>query len=110
VKYLVKSRSVAYEAPGQITYYHIELDSHDVILAEGLPCETYLEAGQRAAFSDGGKVIQAHPTFAPRPEDATLVWDALGYAPLVVAGPVVERARLRLATTRPPHDRGRMAR
>jgi hypothetical protein len=101
VKYLVNGHSVAYRPAARVTYYHIELEHHDVILAEGLPCETYLDAGYRAAFANGGSVVQAHPTFAPPPEDVALVWDALGYAPLVVAGPVVERAKLRLALVLP---------
>jgi hypothetical protein len=96
VKYLVNGHSIAHREAARVTYYHIELESHDVILAEGLPAETYLDAGHRSAFGNGGTVVDAHPTFAPPPEDAVLVWDALGYAPLVVAGPAVERVRCQL--------------
>jgi hypothetical protein len=36
-----------------VTYYHVELAAHDVILAEGLLCESYLDTGNRAAFVNG---------------------------------------------------------
>jgi hypothetical protein len=40
------------------------LPRHAVILAEGLPAESYLDTGNRAAFSNGGDAIAAHPEFA----------------------------------------------
>jgi hypothetical protein len=67
-----------------------------VILAEGLPAETYLETGHRTAFANGGVVVEAYPTFVPEPRDALLHWDARGYGPLMVTGAAVRRARLRL--------------
>lgn len=33
-----------------VTYYHVELDRHDVILAEDLHCETYRDTGNRDRF------------------------------------------------------------
>jgi autotransporter passenger strand-loop-strand repeat protein len=93
VKYLINGDTVAQRDCRQVTYYHIELASHDVILAEGLPAETYLEAGHRAAFVNGDAVVQLHPAFAPDTMDAQLRWEAVGYAPLAVTGAAVERAR-----------------
>jgi hypothetical protein len=46
-----------------VTYHHIELESHDIILAEGLPAESYLDTGSRAAFEGEGSLI-LHPDFA----------------------------------------------
>ena len=63
-----------------ITYWHVELMRHDIILAEGLPVESYLETGDRSAFSNGGAVTAMFPDFAAR------TWEAEGCAPLVVAG------------------------
>jgi len=37
----------------QVSYYRVELPSHDVILAEGLPAESYLDTGNRADFKNG---------------------------------------------------------
>ncbi len=31
----------------EVVYWHVELDSHDILLAENLPTESYLEAGNR---------------------------------------------------------------
>lgn len=36
------------------TYFHVELDAHDVLFAEGLPSESYLDTGNRAAFENAG--------------------------------------------------------
>src|SRR5579859_1498178 len=33
-----------------VTYYHVELDSHDVLLAEGAAAESYLDTGNRHTF------------------------------------------------------------
>lgn len=35
-----------------VNYYHLELDEHDAILAEGLAAETYRETGQRSSFEE----------------------------------------------------------
>jgi autotransporter passenger strand-loop-strand repeat protein len=93
VKYLINGDTVAQQDCRHVTYYHLELASHDVILAEGLPAETYLETGHRAAFSNGDAAVQLHPIFAPETVDAQLRWEAVGYAPLAVTGTVVESAR-----------------
>jgi hypothetical protein len=93
VQYLVNGATVR-QMPsfGVITYFHIELDLHDVLLAEGLPVESYLDTGNRSAFADGGASLRLHPDFA------ALTWDAAGCAPLVVTGPQLEAARRRCAT------------
>ncbi len=42
-----------------ITYYHIELDTHEVILAEGLAVESFL-GGNRAAFDNVDEYIRLY--------------------------------------------------
>ena len=37
-----------------LTYHHIELVSHDIILAEGCPVQSYLDTGSRHDFKAGG--------------------------------------------------------
>jgi hypothetical protein len=84
-----------------ITYYHVELPRHDVLLAEGLPTESYLDAGARRAFANCDGTIQLNPEFAPPQDDHGALWDAKGYAPLIVTGELLERVRRRLdANTR----------
>ena len=92
VKYLVNGTSVAQTRRANVTYYHIELARHDVVLAERLPVESYLETGSRAAFANGGTIAHLHPRFG----GAGPHWEAFGYAPLAVTGPAVERVRRRL--------------
>ena len=45
VKYLINALSIDHVPVGTITYYHVELDAHDVLLAEGAAAEPlYQEA------------------------------------------------------------------
>ncbi len=37
---------------GEIVYFHIELDRHDILDAEGLPAESYLDTGNRGVFEN----------------------------------------------------------
>jgi hypothetical protein len=53
----------------KVVYYHVELDSHDVLLANGLPCESYLDTGNRQMFDNAG-VTTLHPVFATTAESA----------------------------------------
>lgn len=87
VKHLVDGVIITQEPTESVRYFHIELPYHDVLLAEGLPCETYLDAGDRSNFENGGSVIRLHPDFARG------LWEAGGCAPLHVTGPVVSRTR-----------------
>ena len=86
---LVNGLSVAQVEVSEVEYWHVELDAHDVILAEGLPAESYLDTGNRAAFSNGGAFVEAHPDFQPRHWAETCL-------PLVKQGPAVVAAKTRL--------------
>jgi hypothetical protein len=87
VKHLVNGTSVAQVRVDTVTYYHVELPAHDVVLAEGLPAESYLETGDRANFANAGVVVRQFPDFSAR------AWEALGCAPLVVTGVELAEAR-----------------
>jgi hypothetical protein len=71
-----------------VTYHHIALESHDVILAEGLPAETYLETGHRNMF-EGEASMVLHPNFK-------VLGDADFCAPMIRAGAQLETTRARL--------------
>ncbi len=50
----------------EVTYWHVELDSHDIILAENLPAESYLEMGNRGFFNEATIVdLAAGPDALP---------------------------------------------
>jgi autotransporter-associated beta strand protein len=87
VRHLVNGATILREKVASITYWHVELTAHDVLLAEGLPCETYLDTGNRAAFANAGTVVLATPEFA------RAVWAAGGCAELALNGAAVEHAR-----------------
>ena len=76
-----------------------------MLLAEGLPAESYLDTGDRACFANGGAIATLHPKFG------ALTWDAQGCAPLTVTGPVLERLRtlLRKPATMPVRRPARAA-
>ncbi len=90
-KYLVNGTSVAQVVMDTVTYYHIELATHDVVLAEGLPAETYLDTDGRATFDNGRAPVRLHADLS------SLLWEAKGCAPLVVTGPTLAAACARLA-------------
>jgi Hint domain len=93
IKYLLNGDTVHQVPAREVTYFHIELEKHDIVLADGLPVESYLDTGSRSAFANGGGAIQLHPGFASSESQTSLRWEADGHAPLVVSGPHVERAR-----------------
>jgi parallel beta-helix repeat protein len=93
VKHLINGDSIRQIDAAAVTYFHIELPSHDVIFSEGLPSESYLQTGDRSSFASMDGVMKLHPLFGGENGDMTFAWDALGYAPLRVAGEEVVRAR-----------------
>ena len=58
---LINGRSVQQMQVQSVAYHHIELDRHDVILAEGMPVESFMENGNRNDM-EGGLVLTLHPT------------------------------------------------
>ncbi len=53
IQELVNGSSIAYSPTDQVTYWHVELDSHDILLANNLPAESFLKMGaNRALLSD----------------------------------------------------------
>jgi collagen type I/II/III/V/XI/XXIV/XXVII alpha len=97
VKYLIDHHSITPVAQDQVVYYHIELTRHSVVLAEGLPAESYLDIGDRSNFGNGGRWVQLFPDFSTRRPDTSLIWEAQGCAELVVCGPHVAAARRKVA-------------
>jgi hypothetical protein len=95
IKHLTNGVSVRQAGRDEIHYFHIELPRHEVILAEGLPVESYLDAGDRQVFDEG--VTDAQPLFGGLRHDLPLLWDGTAAATLCVTGPLVERVRASLA-------------
>jgi hypothetical protein len=95
IRHLVNGASIRRQDVAEITYVHVELagtggaPAHDVLLAEGLPAESFLDTGNRDAFADA-PAPALHPDFARR------AWDAAACAPLHEGGPVVAALHARL--------------
>jgi hypothetical protein len=80
IRYLINDATIVQEPVDAATYWHVELPEHGVLLAEGLPCESYLDTGNRGAFANGGGSTMLHPDFALR------VWETEACAKLVREG------------------------
>jgi hypothetical protein len=91
---LVNGGSIRAErAMTTFTYFHLELEHHDLLLAEGLPAESYLDTGNRHMFADGNVVGLAPPSRTSAAE----AYAARGVAPLSLAPELVEPVWRRLA-------------
>jgi hypothetical protein len=99
IKHLINGETVVQEPVDVITYYHIELGEHDVLLAEGMPAESYLEDGARSAFDNAEGPVALQPDFARRR------WEAFGCAPLVLTGPKLAAVTARLRDRLPKRKR-----
>ena len=88
---LVDDGAITQAEVDSVTYWHVELDSHNVILAENLRCESYLDMGNRGFFADSGVVsLGAGP-------DAVALSRAAFCRPFHSEGALVEVVRRRLA-------------
>ena len=77
----------------EVTYWHVELDRHDILLAEGLPSESYLDTGNRARFSGEAGARALHADLAGPPDAAALrIWAERGCAPLRLEAAAVQAA------------------
>ena len=70
-------------------YFHVEVAGHDILLSAGVPSESFLDTGNRAAFGRGRGPVDLHPDFSPKHWSDTCL-------PLVQAGPALAAARSRL--------------
>jgi hypothetical protein len=63
-------------------YFHVELERHGILLAEGLPAESYLDTGNRAMFANAGLALLLHPEF--QVNESLRTWRDDACAPLAV--------------------------
>ena len=96
VKQLINHLTISRTSLSEVVYYHVKLSRHDILLAEGLPTESYLDTGDRSNFTAGGDAIRLCPDAGSKSRDVSAVWDAEGYARLVVTGPILDAVRHRL--------------
>jgi hypothetical protein len=79
VEFLVNHRSIIWDDRAQeVSIYHIELDTHDVLLAAGAPAESYRDDGNRWLFRNANSGWD----HSPKPP----------CAPVLTGGPIVDAA------------------
>ncbi len=90
---LLNGSTITQDAPAAVEYFHVELDRHQILLAEGLPAESYLDTGNRTMFANAPLVaLHPSPTASGTPD---------AFAPLVLDGPILGAVRARLAVRAP---------
>lgn len=90
-KLLVNGRTIRQERVATVEYFHVELARHDILLAEGLPAESYLDTGDRASFENAPGAIVLHPDFS------RWAWDGRACAELKVTGSELDAVRAKVA-------------
>jgi hypothetical protein len=76
------------ETVDRLEYFHIELEPHDVIFAEGAPAETYIECDNRLIFHNAAEYAALYPE-APGSSGRP-------YAPRIAEGRAATTIRRRL--------------
>ena len=95
-KLLVNGGSIVQElGRPEVEYFHVELDRHSVLFAEGLTAESYLDTGNRAFFANAGLAMVLHPEFTVNV--ALKCWTGEACAPLTVSEAEVKPVWRRLA-------------
>ncbi|WP_158931576.1 Hint domain-containing protein [Acidisphaera sp. S103] len=83
VEFLVNHRTILWDDHAQeVTVYHLELDAHDVLVANGAPAESYRDDGNRWLFQN------ANTGWNQPPKPAC--------APVLTGGPIVDAVWTRL--------------
>ncbi len=60
VENLINGITVKQASFDEVTYWHVELESHDVLIANGLPSESYLDCGNRSDFAKHHGILNLH--------------------------------------------------
>jgi hypothetical protein len=91
VEFLVNHSTILWDDRAQeVEIYHVELDSHDVLLANGAPAESFRDDGNRWLF-----------------QNANSGWDLPPqepYAPVLTGGPIVDTTWRRLLDRAGPRN------
>ncbi|MBF0849993.1 hypothetical protein HKD27_03520 [Gluconobacter sp. R75690] len=84
------------ERPETIRYIHVELENHDLLLAEGAPSESFLDDGSRGMFHNAEEYRTLYPDLPDR---------APRYcAPRLEGGAELEAIHRRLCSSAPARD------
>ncbi len=91
VEFLVNHKSIIWDDRAQeVEIYHVELQSHDVLIANGVPAESYRDDGNRWLFQNANEGWHLPPQEP--------------YAPVLTGGPIVDAVWKRLLGRAGPRD------
>ena len=90
VGHLVNGGTIAEIDTDAISYWHVELESHDILIANNLPAESYLAMTNRGAFEELRGVLPAQVEGRERTH-------ADFCRPVIAGGPTLDFVRQRLA-------------
>ena len=93
---LINGTTITQEKVDTVIYWHVELENHDIIIAENVPAESYLDMGNRGFFAEADVV-----TLAATP-DAQERTHADFCRPFHADGVLVDAVRTRLARRAEP--------
>jgi autotransporter passenger strand-loop-strand repeat protein len=91
VRHLINGSTIMQVPVERVTYYHLELAEHDVVLAEGLSAESFLDMRDGSQYASRPGPVRLYPDFSAG------MWEAFGCAPLIVTGPKLMAARALVA-------------
>jgi autotransporter passenger strand-loop-strand repeat protein len=91
IRHLINATTIAQIPMDRVTYYHLELPHHDVLLAQGLPAESFFD------LRDGSNYANRPGPARLYPDHSANMWEAFGCAPLVITGPKLDAARALVA-------------
>lgn len=98
---LVNATTILHAPPaGRIHYVHVELDSHDVMLAEGAASESFVDDNSRAMFHNAHEYHQRYPNAIELPAVYCAPRIDGGFVLQAVLQRLAERAGLREPATR----------
>jgi autotransporter passenger strand-loop-strand repeat protein len=87
IRHLINNSTIVQVPVDQVAYHHIELEQHDVLLAQGLPAESFLDMRDRSNYANRPGPVRLYPDFSVR------MWEAFGCARLIVTGAELVAAR-----------------
>ncbi len=71
---LVNGETILRERRDEVMFYHLELERHSILLAEGAPAESYLDTGNRRQFSNCALVYDPVGDAAPSEPCADMIF------------------------------------
>jgi microcystin-dependent protein len=90
IRHLVNGTSIAPDASFEsVTYFHVELERHNILLAEGLPAESWLDTGNRSMFANAPVTALVFD----EQRGAAKAWANAAFAELVEDGPRLDAVR-----------------